>query len=232
MRAALHRHLNEGKNFTVAFVGGSITQGRHGPPETRWSFADYFELVLRKLEPFRSSSARLNVINAGAAGTSSSYMALCHSLRLPPNIDLVVLEYSKNDAEGGSGWRINENPLRRTFERLLRKLWSYPNRPAILILHTIIYAKDEFFQMDWVVERDLEEFGFYYRVPMISVRTAVYHKMHAWIEGYWPTHRFVDLQRGPGVGDYGYNNSLLYKAFYHDAGESCYLAENMTNLKT
>lgn len=211
LRMALHRFLNEGKNLTVAFVGGSITQGRHGPPETRWSFPDYFELILRKLEPFRTpAAARLTVINAGAAGTSSSYMALCHSLRLPQNVDLVVLEYSKNDAEGGTQQPINKNPLRRTFERLLRKLSAYPNRPAIMILHTALYMKDEFFNQDWGVERDLQEFGYYYRTPMISVRTAVYHKMHAWVEGYWPTYRFVNMV--------GYNESLFGKAFYHDGG--------------
>ena len=213
LRSALHRHLKEDKNFTVAFVGGSITQGRHGPMETRWSFPDYFELILRKLEPFRTHAAqKLTVINAGAAGTSSSYMALCHSLRLPPNIDLVVLEYSKNDAEGGSGHKLHENPLRRTFERLLRKLWAYPNKPAIMIIHTVLYQKDEFFNQDWGVERELQEFGYYYRLPMISVRTAAYHKMHNWVEGYWPTHRFDHQSAEP------YNKSLFGKAFYHDGG--------------
>ena len=211
LRMALHRFLNEGQNLTVAFVGGSITQGRHGPEETRWSFPDWFELLLRKIEPFRTpaASGHLNIINAGAAGTSSSYMALCHSLRLPPNIDLMVLEYSKNDAEGGH-MPIKENPLRRTFERLLRKLWAYQNNPAIVILHTVLYMDGEFYNQDWGVERELQEFGFYYRLPMISVRTAAFHKMAAWVPGYWPIHRFDHRV--------GYNESLLYKAFYHDGG--------------
>ena len=38
-----------------------------------------------------AAEGRLNVINAGAAGTTSSYMCLCHKLRLPDDIDIVFL---------------------------------------------------------------------------------------------------------------------------------------------
>ncbi len=41
--------------------------------------------------PSPSPQGRLTVINAGAAGTTSSYMSLCHKLRLPQNTDLVFV---------------------------------------------------------------------------------------------------------------------------------------------
>ena len=48
---------------------------------------------MRKHEPFPSAPlpGRHSVINAGAAGTSSSYMCLCHRLRMPQNADVVFM---------------------------------------------------------------------------------------------------------------------------------------------
>jgi hypothetical protein len=43
----------------------------------------------------------------------------------------VVLEYGINDLEAHV-----DAPLRRSFERLIRKLLQYPNRPAVAVLST------------------------------------------------------------------------------------------------
>ena len=51
----------------------------------------WFELVLRNHEPFKSRLDRVRVVNAGAGGTTSSFMALCHNSRVPQDVDLVFV---------------------------------------------------------------------------------------------------------------------------------------------
>ncbi|GFH11613.1 SGNH_hydro domain-containing protein, partial [Haematococcus lacustris] len=48
--------------------------------------------------------------------------------------DIIIVEYSLNDAETLSDTPF-DNSVRRPFERLLRKLLSYPNKPAVLLLN-------------------------------------------------------------------------------------------------
>ena len=119
-------------------------------------------------------------------------------------------EYAKNDAEGGRG-EFKDLPLRRTFERLLRKLMQYPHRPAVLMIQafpwvrgreggghppltptlqspslppplrpcTLYPPQEDFHSMAWSVERELNEFSAYYRIPTASVKAAAYHHMLA-----------------------------------------------------
>ena len=50
--------------------------------------------------------------------------SMCHNIHVPQDADVVIVEYSLND--GGEIYPVYDNPTRRPFERLLRKLLSYP----------------------------------------------------------------------------------------------------------
>ena len=50
--------------------------------------------------------------------------SMCHNLHVPQAADIVFVEYSLNDEHPPPP--LYDNPMRRPFERLLRKLLSYP----------------------------------------------------------------------------------------------------------
>ena len=50
---------------------------------------------------------------------------MCHNVHIPPDADVVILEYSLNDGSD-TLYPVYDNAVRRPFERLLRKLLNYP----------------------------------------------------------------------------------------------------------
>ena len=50
-------------------------------------------------------------------------VSVCHNVHTPKEADIIFVEYTLNDPEANP---IMDNPVRRSFERLLRKLLSYP----------------------------------------------------------------------------------------------------------
>lgn len=69
--------------------------------------------------------------NGAVPGTLSQYMSVCHSMHIPSNVDIVFLEYAINDEE--MPMPHYNNLVRRPFEKLIRKVLNYPNRPAVVI---------------------------------------------------------------------------------------------------
>ena len=53
--------------------------------------------------------------------------------------DALFSHRSVNDPE--SPMPAFENDVRRPFERLLRKLLKFPNRPAVVLMHAYVWAK-------------------------------------------------------------------------------------------
>ncbi len=70
--------------------------------------------------------------------------------------------------------------VRRPYERLLRKLLNYPNRPAVVLMHGF-----RWFQIPvegtgkfWTSgERQQSEFGIFYGLPQLSLKACCYHYM-------------------------------------------------------
>eukprot|EP00798_Chlamydomonas_sp_ICE-L_P023364 gene23364-30625_t len=77
--------------------------------------------------------------NAGIRATTSALMASCLSVYAPKDTDIFFVEYSHNDMVEGPGRPMAT--LRRSFERLIRKLLNYPNRPAVILYHHFNYMK-------------------------------------------------------------------------------------------
>ncbi len=77
----------------------------------------------------------MNGLVAGSVNTHSHcprpYKSRC------PHTDIVILEYGVNDRNVHV-----DSPLRRSFERLIRKLLKYPNRPVVAVLSTYMLASE------------------------------------------------------------------------------------------
>lgn len=157
-RRAIDRARN-GDAVTVAYIGGSITQGAGATPintecyayQSYQSFAKHFG---------RGNNVRF--IKAGVGGTPSELGMIrferdvLRDGRETP--DLVIVEFAVND-EG-------DETKGNCYESLVRKILMLPNRPAVILLFSV-------FADDWNLQDRLKVVGERYRLPMISVLDAV-----------------------------------------------------------
>ena len=156
----------------MAIVGGSISAGAGAVDAHSWTewMQDFLELKFDK--------TRLSIHNGAVPGTLSSYMSVCHNVHVPVQADIIFVEYSLND-EHAHGPAF-DNPTQRPFERLLRKLMTYPNKPALVIYN----AYSWFSYMNHLgrfyasAERQFYEFATYYQLPMISVKAGIWRLMY------------------------------------------------------
>lgn len=142
----------KGEKVTVAYLGGSITEG--GGLDTCYAkrsyqyFADTF-----------GTGSNVSYINAGMSGTSS-VVGLMRSQRdiFDANPDVIFLEFSVNDHP--------EEIYKKSFESLVRKCLSQSNSPAVIIL--INRAKG-----GYSMQEQMAAVGKNYNVPIISMDTAL-----------------------------------------------------------
>ncbi|KAJ9512320.1 hypothetical protein QJQ45_012903 [Haematococcus lacustris] len=144
--------------------------------------------------------------NGAMAGALSAYMSACHNVHVPKSADIIFVEYSVNDQ--AVALPVFDNAMRRPYERLLRKLLKYPNRPAVVLVHTYVHSMATplpgvFYNS---AEREMQEFALYYGLPSISVKAAVFPLMVANVPGFMPSPPRLTDEKG-----------LKLKAFYFDA---------------
>jgi lysophospholipase L1-like esterase len=143
---------------TLAYIGGSITQGAGATPiHTKcYAYKSY-----RLFEEKFSSAKNVHFIKAGVGGTPSELGMIRFDrdvLREGVTPDVVVIEFAVND-EG-------DETKGDCFESLVRKVLMLPNKPAVILLFSV-FANDDNLQ-----ER-LAPVGFHYDLPMISIKDAV-----------------------------------------------------------
>ncbi len=121
--AKVIRKLKAGEEVTVAYLGGSITQGTGADGET--CYAALTTKWLREQFP----DATINYVNAGI-GATGSYIGVhrCDTQVLNNDPDLVFIDFSVNDTSD----RIAINKL--TYEGLIRKIWQYESAPGIICI--------------------------------------------------------------------------------------------------
>ncbi|GIM10433.1 hypothetical protein Vretimale_13985 [Volvox reticuliferus] len=179
LRAALKRY-HDGGNLTVVTLGGSITAGQgavDAPPFPKW-----LQFVLDANLPDKD---RVKVHNGAVPGTSSQYMSSCHNAHVPREADIIFVEYAVNDEEMPMPHMNNQ--IRRPYERLLRKLLGYPNRPAVILMHAYrwFHLPADLSGHFWASsERQHSEFGVFYGLPQLSIKACCYHYMIEGKKGY------------------------------------------------
>lgn len=138
-----------GDTVTLAYLGGSITQGYAASTEAnRW--------VNRVTAWWQAKfpSAHFKMINAGIGGTGSDIgMFRLQRDVLKYNPDLVIVEFSVNDAQGT--WATT------SMEGLIRQLQKAPGHPAVMML--MLKQSN-----GTTAKASHEIIGNYYKVPMIS----------------------------------------------------------------
>lgn len=104
------------------------------------------------VQPFVSAMSRslntiqdvfdiLSVLSCACLTGCCHPVLIFRQAHIPLESDLVFIEYAINDA---STWQHPmDHASRRSFERLLRKLLTYPNRPAIVLLNGFSWFQGE-----------------------------------------------------------------------------------------
>lgn len=153
------RRAREGERVTLAYIGGSITQGAGAVPINSecYAYKSY-----RNFAALFGAGDNVRFVKAGVGGTPSELGMIrfdrdvLRDGRETP--DIVVVEFAVND-EG-------DETRGCCFESLVRKIWNLPNRPAVVLLFSV-------FADDSNLQDRLKVVGERYRLPMVSVKDAV-----------------------------------------------------------
>ena len=136
-----------GKSLTLAYLGGSITEGKNYSTP----FSNYIKSTFCK--------GSFKEVNAGLSGTSS-VVGLVRSEKdiVSQNPDIVVIEFSVNDHE--------DILYKKSFESLIKKFLSLPNEPAVIALITTSKG-------GYSSQTQMEKAGKNYDIPVISMHNAL-----------------------------------------------------------
>ena len=153
-KAALEK-AEKGESITVAYIGGSITEGLTAGPDDCWAKLSYSRLCER------FPSAQINYVNAGMSGTPST-LGIIRAERdvLAPygNPDIVFIEFAVNDAQDAIS--------KEAYESLVRRMLGLESNPAVVLLFTRTST-------GYTCQKHMSEIGSNYGLPMISVPNAI-----------------------------------------------------------
>jgi len=148
-----------GEDVTIAFIGGSITQGAGATPINTECYA--YKAFCSFMDRFGKGD-NVHYVKAGVGGTPSEL----GMLRFDRDVlrdgtvspDVVVVEFAVND-EG-------DETKGNCYESLVRKILKLENEPAVILLFSV-------FADDYNLEDRLIPVGERYDLPMVSVKRAV-----------------------------------------------------------
>ncbi|WP_313073810.1 SGNH/GDSL hydrolase family protein [Lacrimispora sp.] len=152
------KRAKEGKDVTLAYIGGSITQGAGATPINTGCYA---YKSYRAFADRYGNGNNVHFIKAGVGGTPSELGMLRFDrdvLRDGSYPDVVVIEFGVND-EG-------DETKGNCYESLVKKILMLPNQPAVILLFAV-------FANDWNLQERLSPVGRLYELPMVSALDAV-----------------------------------------------------------
>ncbi len=161
-RGNLHRikklmeSAKNGGEYTIGFLGGSITQGSLATlPERCYAYLVY-DWWQKKF-----SNATFRFVNAGIGGTTSLYgAARAWKDLLMYRPDFVVVDFTVNDDA--------TLLFQESFEGVLRKLYSAEKHPAVLVLNNVFYDTGV------NAQEYHNEVAAHYQIPCVSMRESLY----------------------------------------------------------
>ncbi|MCM1054807.1 MAG: SGNH/GDSL hydrolase family protein [Bacteroides sp.] len=149
------KRAEAGEEITVAYIGGSITQGSSAGDD-----GCYARLVTNWFEE-TFASAKINYVRAGI-GATGSYIGVHRVERdvLSSDPDIVFVEFSVNDT--------TENTMRNvnSYDSLLRKIWSSDSAPAVVCIGMTQDNGTTFQNYHFDIAKS-------YDLPFISYRNAI-----------------------------------------------------------
>ncbi len=175
-----------GEDVTIAFIGGSITQGAGAIPINTQCYAyktfqGFCELV------GKGTDENIHYIKAGVGGTPSELGMIRYEKDVlydgAVTPDIVVVEFAVNDAGDETGGEC--------YDSLIRKILAAENKPAV-ILEFAVFADD------WNLQKELSPVGYAYNLPMVSTRDIVVEQFY----------------KKPGEGKVVSKNQFFYDSFH------------------
>lgn len=153
------KKAKQGEEVTIAYIGGSITQGAGAIPIHTECYA--YKSYRAFAESF-GTGENVKFVKAGVGGTPSEL----GMLRFDRDVlrdgsvepDIVIVEFAVND-EG-------DETKGDCYESLVRKILRLPNHPAVVLLFAV-------FANDWNLQERLSPVGERYDLPMVSIMDAV-----------------------------------------------------------
>lgn len=150
-----------GEDVTLAFIGGSITQGAGATPINTECYAYKTFKGFCNLTG-RATDDNVHYSKAGVGGTPSELGILRYDRditkcgRIKP--DIVVVEFAVND-EG-------DETKGEFYDSLVRKIYNGPGNPAVILLFAV-------FSNDFNLQERLSPVGYAYNLPMVSTKDSV-----------------------------------------------------------
>lgn len=191
-----------GEDTTIAFIGGSITQGAGAVPiHTSCYACRTFEGLCGMAG--KSTEENVHYCKAGVGGTPSELGMIRYERdvlrdgKVTP--DIVVVEFAVND-EG-------DETKGECYDSLVRKILSAQNRPAVILLFSV-------FADDWNLQERLFPVGYAYDLPMVSIRDAVVEQFY----------------RKPGEGRVVSKNQFFYDCFHPSNVGHIIMADSLIHL--
>src|SRR5574344_1643794 len=149
-----------GEQVTIAYLGGSITEGTNAQPKETNCYAYLSDRIFE--DTFAKDKTTIKYINAGISGTPSMLgLERCNKDIIAANPDIVFVEFAVND-DG----RIAD--LRDTYESVVRKLLNSASQPAVILIFTLGHTGGF-----WSAQDVQAQVGKQYDLGMISVRDAI-----------------------------------------------------------
>lgn len=154
-----------GEEVTIAYIGGSITQGASALPHKNcYAYQSY----LRFKEMFGQEGLdHIHFIKAGVGGTPSELGMIRYErdiLRVGKiHPDIVIVEFAVNDADDET------NGI--SYESLVVRALQEPNMPAVVLLFSVFFS-------DWNLQDRLAPIGTHYDLPMVSIKDAVVEQFY------------------------------------------------------
>ena len=160
LKAAIEK-AERGEDVTIAYIGGSITQGAGAKPINKACYAYQSFQTFKELFG-KHGGDNIHYVKAGVGGTPSQLGIIRYDRdvlkdgKVEP--DIVIVEFAVND-EGDETKGV-------CYESLCLKILSAANKPALVLLFSV-------FQSDWNLQDRLSLIGLHYDLPMVSVKDAV-----------------------------------------------------------
>lgn len=150
-----------GEDVTLAYIGGSITQGAGAKPINTKCYAYQSYLKFKELYG-KDGGDNVHFVKAGVGGTPSEL----GMIRFDRDVlkdgtvepDLLIVEFAVNDA--------GDETKGDCYESLCLKALKLPNKPGVILLFSV-------FIDDYNLQDRLIPVGMQYDLPMVSVKNAV-----------------------------------------------------------
>lgn len=158
----------QNEKITVAYIGGSITQGVGAKKPWKdcyayQSFLGFRNILERKLELTKEQLENICFLKAGLAGTGSELGSVRYEADVERDgkeiPDIVIVEFCVNDEE--------DETKGVFYESLVRRILGKKNCPAVILLFSV-------FQDGFNLQKRLFPIGEQYDLPVVSIKDGGY----------------------------------------------------------